>query len=32
MFAIGGIMSIGLLLLFLSLISPSILENTEGSK
>ena len=31
MFAIGGIVSIGLLLLFLSLISPRMLENLEGA-
>jgi MFS family permease len=32
MFAIGGVVSIGLLLFFLSLISPRMLESTEGPK
>ena len=31
MFAIGGVVSIGLLLLFLSLISPRMLDNLEGT-
>jgi MFS family permease len=32
MFAIGGVVSIGTLLLFLSLISPRMLENSEGAR
>jgi hypothetical protein len=32
MFAIGGVVSIGLLLLFLSLISPLMLENQEKAE
>ena len=32
MFAIGGVVSIGLLFLFLHLISPRLLENLEGAK
>jgi hypothetical protein len=31
MFAVGGIVSVGLLLLFFSLISPAMLKTSEGT-